>query len=698
MPQIINTNIASLNAQRNLDSSQAATDLSLQRLSSGLRINSAKDDAAGLAISTRFDSQIRGTSVAIRNSNDGISLAQTAEGALASITSSLQRIRELALQSANGSNTDVDRVALNEEVQQLVTEIQNVAEKTNFNGTKLLDGSFDNTLFQTGANLGDTIDVSIAKVTTNSLGSSLVDGVSSTRTAPANNSALNAGDLVINGVAISASSGADDSFSTVSQDQSSIAKAAVINRASEQTGVTARVNANVVGYSGVAATNATVAAGASIKINGVVIKVSADTNLDADTNREATIASINAVSAQTGVRGVNTGDANTGITLIADDGRNIAYDDNGSGIAAAVGLSDGAAGTDTYTGTFTLISRDGSDIQLNTNNATNGNGGIDNAGLQVGTFSGVNSGLLGRELTTAALVTGDLVINGVAIGPSLVVDDTASTVNKDGSAIAKSAAINRVSSQTGVIAQTAATQVFGEAITAGNDRTESIKINDVLISVSFGAADTVGDIQAAVITAVNSKSGQTGVRAEAFGQSFRLIADDGRNIRLDTGSGNVADAGFGANIAGAGTTHLGSINLLSAGKIELTSNTASGGITKSGFEVGTYGNGDDGQLVKDIDISSVEGANEAIVSVENALQQISSQQAQLGAIQNRFLSTINNLSISNENLSAANSRIRDADFAAETAELSRAQVLQQAGISVLAQANARPQQVLSLLQ
>src|SRR5688572_9450324 len=148
MPAIINTNIASLNAQRNLNASQSALQVALQRLSSGLRINSAKDDAAGLAISDRFTSQIRGVVQAARNANDGISLAQTAEGGLGEITNNLQRIRELAVQSRNATNSATDRAALNAEAQQLKSEIDRVATQTNFNGVKLLDGSFANQVFQ----------------------------------------------------------------------------------------------------------------------------------------------------------------------------------------------------------------------------------------------------------------------------------------------------------------------------------------------------------------------------------------------------------------------------------------------------------------------------------------------------------------------------------------------------------------------
>src|SRR6056297_2904966 len=171
MPQIINTNIPSLTAQRNLNSSQNDVATALERLSSGLRINSAKDDAAGLAISERFTAQIRGLNQAARNANDGISLAQTAEGALAEVTNNLQRVRELAVQSANATNSSSDRQALQAEVDQLVAEIDRVAQQTNFNDVKLLDGTFSSQLFQVGANAGETISLeTIASARSSDLG------------------------------------------------------------------------------------------------------------------------------------------------------------------------------------------------------------------------------------------------------------------------------------------------------------------------------------------------------------------------------------------------------------------------------------------------------------------------------------------------------------------------------------------------
>ena len=220
----INTNIASLTAQRNLDKTQAQGLQALNRLSSGLRINSARDDAAGLAISTRFTAQVRGLSVAIRNASDGISLAQTAEGALGAMTESLQRLRELALQSSNATNSNSDRQALDAEAKQLIEEIRRVSEQTNFNGRNLLDGTFKSSV-QIGTNVGEVVEFGINQVTANVLGGGIGSGVS----AIGNSNAITNGDLTINGVAISPSSAADDTASTDNAGASAVAKAAAIN-------------------------------------------------------------------------------------------------------------------------------------------------------------------------------------------------------------------------------------------------------------------------------------------------------------------------------------------------------------------------------------------------------------------------------------------------------------------------------------
>jgi flagellin len=242
MALTINTNVASLNAQRNLTSSSMDLATSLQRLSSGLRINSAKDDAAGLAISERMTTQIRGMNVAMRNANDGVSLAQTAEGSLDSVSNALQRIRELAVQSANATNSDSDRAALNAEAQQLKSEINRVATQTNFNGVKLLDGSFTNKTFQVGANNGETISVSnIVNAKSDALGTTDIAtvAVGAAATTPAA-TAINAGDIkitaasgaIINVGAFTTGGTADTAASSVLQ---------AINKVSDQTGVFATI-------------------------------------------------------------------------------------------------------------------------------------------------------------------------------------------------------------------------------------------------------------------------------------------------------------------------------------------------------------------------------------------------------------------------------------------------------------------------
>lgn len=694
MPQIINTNIASLNAQRNLNASQRDQESALQRLSSGLRINSAKDDAAGLAISTRFDSQIRGTSVAVRNSGDAISLAQTAEGALDSINTSLQRVRELALQSANDTNTTLDRQALQEEVDQLLNEIESVATKSNFNGKKLLDGSFTNSVFQTGANVGDTISVSIGKVDTSSLGVAASAGISSTVDDTGLNGttgdALVAGDIVINGVAVGASTSEGDTASVAFAASSAIAKVAAINAVSDQTGVKAVVNSNVL-----AGTTTATAAAASrtISINDVSITISKATMFSVEANMANTAAQINLYSEQTGVIASTDGTIAGGITLTAVDGRNISL----GGTVATAGVTYGlaAVGTSltvassqrTYMGGYTLVSEAGEDIVLSTDT-----GDIVNAGFEVGTFSGTQAGVVGDNVTASAttgnLASGDLVINNVAVGPTQDAYDTASSANKSESAIAKAAAINLISEQTGVTAV-----VNENRVNSGNivsQSSYSVTINGVSVAISVSSTSDLSTQLSDTISSINAAVGQTGVRAESLdSNSITFVAEDGRNITF-AGATGVANLGVTATTYGA------SISLVSGGEIKISSNTMNADV--AGFRIGTYGNAESGSSIKDIDVTTVAGAEKAVLAIDNAINTVASARAQLGAVQNRFQNTISNLEVSGENLSAANSRIRDADFATETAELSRSQVLQQAGISVLAQANARPQQVLSLLQ
>lgn len=430
MPQIINTNIASLNAQRNLNKSQSANQTALQRLSSGLRINSAKDDAAGLAISTRFNSQIKGLNVAVRNAGDGISLAQTAEGALGSMNDNLQRIRELAVQSANATNSDVDREALQAEVTQLVAEISRTADETDFNGRKLLDGSFKAT-FQIGANAGQTLDVSIEKLTADKLGSAATAGV----TAIGNSNALSNGDLIINGVAIAASKAGDDTASTSNAAASAIAKSAAINRQYDETGVKAYVNENVV--SGSEMTGA--AAAGKITLNGVDINITTTTSTSQ--TRAAVVDAVNAVSEQTGVMAVNTDSDNGGVQLVAKDGRNVELSFT---TISAAGTGLAAAGT--YEGGYTLVADgDVGKIKVDGGNGT-GRGDLANAGMVKGTYERGTAATVSevqKNTLQAASVGGGTLANKVANSDDNATIISGSLANKTLSTQAAASAVGQ---------------------------------------------------------------------------------------------------------------------------------------------------------------------------------------------------------------------------------------------------------------
>ncbi len=336
MAMIINTNIASLNAQRNLTTTQSDLSVSLQRLSTGLRINSARDDAAGLAISERFSTQIRGLNQAARNANDGISLAQTAEGAMTEVTNNLQRIRELAVQARNATNSDSDRQALDAEVQQRINEINRVANQTEFNGLRILDGSFTEQVFQVGANYGQTISVSsIASTTSAALG--LTGGELTTAEATVTGGVvtgdLTNGALTVNGTNLGVVAG------------SASAIALAINTL--VSGVTAEANPTTVATGAVSAP-AAIAGNVTdfITINGITLGAIA---LGGSNDAQATNvrAAINAVTAQTGVVATGTG-ANVG--LEAADGRNIVVTLGGTAVTASTGLT---AGTTRSTVTLT---------------------------------------------------------------------------------------------------------------------------------------------------------------------------------------------------------------------------------------------------------------------------------------------------------------------------------------------------------
>ena len=473
----INTNVASLNAQRNLTSASTQLGRSFQRLSSGLRINSARDDAAGLAISNRLTSQVRGLNQAVRNTNDGVSLAQTAEGALQETQNIIQRIRELSVQSANDTNSKSDRESIQSEVDQLVSELDRIGNTTTFNGTKILDGSFLGASFHVGANARETISVSVSDGRASALGRQSRNAGATVDAAVS----IAAGSLSINGTSIRGTVAADDNFSTTLKDGSAIAKAAAINDSSKFTNVRAIVNE------------------------------SADAN---------------------------------------------------------------------------------------------------------------NAAIVGGTLDSTDFVT----INGQTI--------------------------------TGV-------------------------------SIQAGDADDT------LVNAINAVSDSTGVIASLDSASrMVLTASDGRNIEVTASTAQASTiTGFATEITG------GTLTLQSEEQVSVTNGSATINLaTGFGSGAGDFIFGVNSEhSVSSIDVSTREGANLAIDIADVAIGQVSSIRGNLGAIQNRLESTTNNLTATSENLSAARSRILDADFASETAQFSRNQIIQQAGVSILAQANQQPQVALSLL-
>lgn len=510
MAQIINTNINSLNSQRHLNNTQSTMKTAMERLSSGMRINSAKDDAAGLAISDRMTSQIRGMDQATRNANDGISLAQTGEGALQQMTENLQRMRELAVQSRNATNNSDDRASLDEEFQQLLSEIDRLAEVTTFNGTNILDGTLQNTVFQVGANVGETISVDVSSsMRTTDIGShaSATYSLATDTVSTAGDTYLmdQDGDLTINNVSIDAA----DTGSSAGQTQgSAIQIAAAINAKTDDHGVTATAQAAT------------------------------------DSSASAT----------------NIG--------------NFAF-------------SDDTTGTDdslTYT------------LSIN--------------GTQIVQHSEGDTPLSGSEL--------------------------ASTINDSASDTGVKAAVDASGNVT---------------LTASDGR--NIEIQEVLGGAN-DTTDTVTGYFGNTLTEGASESTYTVAKGD-------VELDAGRAITVEFDTGDSIEELFGQT----------------GGTSSATTNTVA---------------------LEFSDVTTASNADQAIYRIDEAIKDVDSLRGTFGAIQSRFESTVKSLQTSVENLSGARSRIRDADFAAETAKLAKTQVLQQAGMSMLAQANQQPQNVLALLQ
>ncbi|KGM08193.1 Flagellin protein FlaB [Methylophaga thiooxydans] len=600
MAQIINTNIASLNAQRNLNTSQSSLATSLERLSSGLRINSAKDDAAGLAISERFTTQIRGLNQAIRNANDGISLSQTAEGALGELTNNLQRIRELAVQSANATNSDSDRAALNQEVEQRLAEIDRIASQTSFNGRKVLDGTFGNAAFQVGANVGETISLDLStSVRQGSIG------------AIASATSVDLSTVFTAGTDAVAGSYTTGDLSSLDLSQAAVAFA---GGSASTTG-------------GISVTDYQAGAAVTFDVDGVGI------NLNADYTNLAGVAG--AIQTQ-----LDAG--NSGEYVVSEDGTDITITktasatnpttavviDNGTGTTEAEFTgATGAAGTAASDTSNLVFDVDGETVTLNGNYAD-----ID---ALVTALQGELDGLTGGAgVYVAAAVDADsFSITSATPGalPATVVDNfQASSVTgaSGGTSVAAAAAVPAATS----------------------DVTDlTIQIGDAdAVAVATGTYSSASDF----LDAVNT----------ALGGNATASLDTDTNILTISSAETVTIAG-----ATDAATFFSATEFAAAGSLST------------------------------VNVTTDTAANDAIRRIDSALTSVSDLRSTFGAIQNRFESTIANLGTTVESLSASRSRIQDADFASETANLTRAQILQQAGTAILAQANALPQNVLSLL-
>lgn len=701
---VINTNLKALVAQESMRSSDLKLSAAMERLSTGSRINSAKDDAAGLAISNRMTSQIRGMAKAIQNTNDAISMTQTAEGAYKGVNDILARMRELSVQSATGTMNDNDRSSIQLEVAQLKSQIDDIATKTNHNNIKLLDGSAQKVVIQTGTNQGDTINLNFASARTKDIGvgtRATLASAGGQYVAATSFDALEDSAMYLNGVAIGASQALSDNGSTVAASASAISKAAAINAKSDLSGVYAKVDTNVV--SGTGGMTATALTG-TITINGVTTDSFSTSAASTSLSRKATVTAINAKSEQTGVVAIDTEDDTLGVTLQAADGRNIDIAFN-TLTAATTGVRD----TGTFVGSYNLFTLDSRAIDVS----------FQTGDQNVEAFSGLRNGSYASDTalyntykrataaeatapsntTTGTLSNDSLIINGVAIGQALATDDTASDTTsasstREASAIAISAAINRKTDLTGVTASASPNVIRGEGFTAGTSA--DVYLNGVTFTANAVTRN-------AVIDSFNDVSDRTGVVASAWGEGIELRAVDGRNISIGSATAaNIGLTGIGiGSAAGSATavTYYSQVTMQSDNKFTVKSGNAGiPNLELLGFRQGTFGGADNGLKINQVDVSTVSGANQAIVAIDAAIETISKSQANSGALNNRMDYIVANLSEASQNMSASRSRILDTDYASETTSLAKQQIISQAATAMLAQANQQPQSVLSLLK
>jgi len=781
MALTVNTNIPSLNTQRNINNTSNALNTSMQRLSTGSRINSAKDDAAGLQISNRLTNQISGLNVATRNANDGISLAQTAEGALQQSTNLLQRMRDLSIQSANGSNSDADRAALQKEVSALQSELTRIAETTTFGGRKLMDGSFGTSSFQVGSNAYETIEVSVKNASASAIGSyqigSADKAAASLGAVPTSanldtvtgsivsgdSSGFTAGSVKVVGggqektIDIAATDSAkslaekfDGSISGLSATARTVIKAEVNTASSGQSAnfkltVGSGDTAQSVNLVGVTST-----ADLAKQINSNAAKLGLQANIDS--KGELTIES---ATGENITFGQVTGEAS--VSLQAQDAAGAFSDkvtvDSKSGDKTAVGYlqlnsSESYAITDAKKNVLTnsvklaVTPSSGDGTPPNTmtlasikiGDATFTTGGGTPASVQ--SYTELKAAILdaengdGDSVEDLGLVTFDDAAQTMTTKDGASFSFGAIAVTGDEPGSIKFTKMSESGEYDGYSANFGTTTGTLEAVVAKlDDTSRQVSVNDLKLSVELGANTkymqldkvTVGTTELtldkdakitnvpSLIEALKSATTASGQKASDF---FEFGTD---SIRSKDGS----EITFGTikDFAADGTTLTGSTTPAASGELKYQKlvggeyvDTAVSAKTTATANAETYtvevaggsqifGDAKAKQsTVSEVDISTADGAQRALAVIDSALAGIDAQRADLGAVQNRFDNTINNLQNISENASAARSRIMDTDYAAETANLSKNQVLQQAGTAILAQAKQLPQSVLSLLQ
>ncbi len=739
MALVVNTNIASLVAQNNLSANRKEMESAMERLSSGLRVNNARDDAAGLAIATRMDSQIRGMSKAVQNANDGISLTQTASGAHTEIREMLQRMRELAVQSSNTTNNSTDRASLDAEVAQLVAEIDQIAVDTRFNNQAILDGSYSANI-QTGAFLGQDLGFSIDSMKTADLGlvttgsstgvatSSYISG--RTNLAPSHG-AIEAGDILINGQAMAAIAAADEITDVVDNINTNIegVTASAFNEVVMRDVGTGQATAGtiLVGIQNVgSSSNADDATTQTFLINqdsanleelaGLIVtesegRISASVNSDGklvlsnDTGAAILVKDTSTSASATGLgSGVNhdetlTADGNSGTPSVSTTTSNDARvfhgflkleSDTGDRITIekGLGVSSGAIGTQTELALLGLQQLNVLETEL--------------VGATNPTYVLVGDAMTTAESTTA-LNAGDIKINGVDVFNEAIATDTFA---------GKLAAINAKTDETGVTASANFEYFMDFSKFAEAAGTVTLGQNG-----ATGTSATLSTASvAANVTALNSALDTQGgdLTAEAVGSHIRIFSDTDTEIVSLNFTFNAASSGDTTTVAfftglstGTGAQQVNSGFKLhtadSSGiQIDLGENIASDyGLTETNVGAGDFDSNatqmTSGSQISGISVSTVAGANAALTSIDAAIQQVSDSEASLGAIENRLNHVIANVAETIVNTEASKSRIMDADFAVESARLAKQQILQQAASAMLAQANAAPQSVLSLL-